>query len=81
MISDGSAGNGLSDSGAYAYYFGTIPNLNKRYACMRGNTFNVADITTSWLQGPHGPVVGPRQPPRPSPTLASSKSRSRTRRA
>jgi len=57
MISDGSAGNGLSDSGAYAYYFGTIPNLNKRYACMRGNTFNVADITTSWLQGPYGPVV------------------------
>lgn len=57
MISDGSAGNSMSESGAYAYYFGTIPNLNQRYACMRGNTFNVADITTSWLQGPYGPVV------------------------
>jgi len=57
MISDGSAGNSMSESGKYAYYFGAIPNLNARYASMRGNTFKVADISTSWLQSPYGPVV------------------------
>src|SRR5262249_16758253 len=57
MVSDGSAGNGMSESGKFAYYFGTVPNLNWRYACMRGNTFNMGDIHTSWLQGPSGPVV------------------------
>lgn len=57
MVSDGSAGNGQCEDGSFAYYFGNIPDLNARYACMRGNTFAIGDITTSWLQGPDGPLV------------------------
>lgn len=57
MISDGSAGNSMSESGKYAYYFGTVPNLNWRYACMRSNTFKIGDISTSWLQSPYGPTI------------------------
>jgi transglutaminase-like putative cysteine protease len=57
VVSDGSAGNGMSETGEYAYYFGNIPDLNARFATMRGNTFNVADVETSWLQGPYGPLV------------------------
>jgi hypothetical protein len=57
MISDGSAGNSLSESGKHAYYFGAVPNLNSRYACMRSNTFAIGDISTSWLQAPYGPTI------------------------
>ena len=57
MVSDGSAGNAWSESGKYAYCFGNLLDLNARYATMRGNTFNVADIKTSWLQAPWGPAV------------------------
>jgi hypothetical protein len=57
MVSDGSAGNSMSEAGKNAYYFGVVPNLNWRYACMRGNTFKMGDITTSWLQSPFGPTV------------------------
>jgi hypothetical protein len=57
MISDGSAGNGQCEDGSFAYYFGTIPDLNARYADMRGNTFKVGDVTAQWLQGPYGPLV------------------------
>jgi hypothetical protein len=52
MLCDGSSGNSLSESGQYAYYFGNLPDLNIRYAIMRGNTFDVKDVKTSWLQGP-----------------------------
>jgi hypothetical protein len=47
----------FSETGAYAYYFGNIPDLNARHECMRGNTFTIGDITTSWLQIPYGPVA------------------------
>jgi hypothetical protein len=57
MVSDGSIGNGACEDGSFAYYFGSVPDLNARYADMRGNTFTIGDISTSWLQGPYGPLV------------------------
>jgi hypothetical protein len=57
MISDGSIGNGQCEDGSYAYYFGSVPDLNARYADMRGNTFNIGDVQAQWLQGPYGPLV------------------------
>jgi len=57
MVSDGSIGNGACEDGSFAYYFGSVPDLNARYADMRGNTFAIGDISTSWLQGPYGPLV------------------------
>jgi hypothetical protein len=59
VLSDGAAGNGQSESGEFAYYFGHIPDLNFRYANMRGNTFEVGDIDPpAWLQGPYEQVWG-----------------------
>jgi hypothetical protein len=58
VLCDGSGGNYWSESGEYAYVFGNLPDLNKRFAIMRGNTFNVKDIKTSWLQGPYQQVWG-----------------------
>jgi transglutaminase-like putative cysteine protease len=58
VLCDGSAGNGLSESGEYAYYFGNLPDLYARFAIMRGNKFEVADVETSWLQGPDQYVEG-----------------------
>ncbi len=55
MVSDGSIGNGACEDGSFAYYYGTCPDLNARYADMRGNTFQIGDIDASWLQGPSGP--------------------------
>jgi hypothetical protein len=52
LICDGSLGNGQCEDGEFAYYFGNIPDLNRRFANMRGNTFNVGDVKTFWLQGP-----------------------------
>jgi hypothetical protein len=57
MVSDGAIGNGFCEDGSFAYYFGTVPDLNIRYACMRGNTFSLGPLSTSWLQGPDGPQV------------------------
>src|SRR6266536_951081 len=59
VVCDGSVGNGASESGEFAYYFGNVPDLNVRFAIMRGNTFEVGDVETSWLQGPYEHVVGP----------------------
>jgi len=58
LTCDGSIGNGVSESGQFAYYFGNIPDLNLRAATMRGNKFNVGDIETFWLQGPYEQVWG-----------------------
>src|SRR6266566_3897874 len=58
VLCDGSGGNNWSESGEYAYLFGNLPDLNKRFANMRGNTFNVKDVKTSWLQGPWQHVWG-----------------------
>jgi hypothetical protein len=57
VLSDGSIGDGVDGSGDFAYYFGSIPDLNIRFAMMRGNTFNVKDFNESWLQGPAGPWI------------------------
>ena len=57
MVSDGSIGNGQCEDGSFAYYFGSVPDLNARYADMRGNTFVIGDVNASWLQGPYGPLV------------------------
>ncbi len=58
VVCDGSVGNGASESGEFAYYFGIIPDLNLRFAPMRGNTFDVGDVETSWLQGPYEHAFG-----------------------
>jgi len=55
LLSDGSAGNSLSEDGAYAYCFGNLFDLNIRYATIRGNNFRIDDIESSWL--PWGPVL------------------------
>ncbi|HVT13347.1 MAG TPA: transglutaminase-like domain-containing protein [Fimbriimonadaceae bacterium] len=57
IVSDGSAGNYWSENGSYAYYFGFVPDLNARFAFMRGNTFKVNDASASWLQGPMWPPI------------------------
>jgi Transglutaminase-like superfamily len=59
VLSDGAAGNSQSESGEFAYYFGHLPDLNIRYANMRGNTFEVGDVDPpAWLQGPYERVWG-----------------------
>jgi transglutaminase-like putative cysteine protease len=58
VVCDGSAGNNASETGEFAYYFGNIPDLNLRFATMRGNTFNVGDVETLWLEGPYEQVWG-----------------------
>ncbi|MBI1756186.1 MAG: transglutaminase domain-containing protein [Fimbriimonas ginsengisoli] len=55
ILADGSAANGVSEDGAFAYYFGNSNNQNARYAVARVNTFNEKDIWTAWLQGPAYP--------------------------
>lgn len=57
IVSDGSAGNYWSEDGSYAFYFGFVPDLNARFALMRGNTFKVGSATASWLQGPMWPPI------------------------
>lgn len=52
VLSDGSAGNSMSEDGTYAYYFGNLLDLNARFAMMRGNSFPVGAFSASWLQGP-----------------------------
>lgn len=58
IISDGSAGNSMSENGDYAYYFGYIPDLNDRFSVMRGNTFNVGSMSADWLQLPTWDISG-----------------------
>jgi hypothetical protein len=48
MVSDGSSGRSACYDGSFAYFFGSVPDLNARYALIRGNTFTVGDISTSW---------------------------------
>jgi hypothetical protein len=67
LICDGSAGNGQCEDGEFAYYFGNIPDLNRRFANMRGNSFNIDDVKTSWLQGPFHKIWGSAA----SPTIKS----------
>ncbi len=57
ILCDGSAGNSWSETGEFAYCFGNQFDLNARMAFMRGNTFKVGDVYTSWLQGPMYPWV------------------------
>ena len=52
FVADGSAGNSQSEDGSFAYNFGTNWDLNKRAAVMRGNTFNIGDLSAAWMQGP-----------------------------
>lgn len=61
VLCDGSAGNSCSENGEYAYYFGNIPDMNARFANMRGNTFNIQDLSASWLQCPLYPTVNGAQ--------------------
>lgn len=58
FLCDGSAGNSWSEDGKYAFMFGNLPDLNRRLAVMRGNSFNVDDVMASWLQGPFHYVWG-----------------------
>jgi transglutaminase-like putative cysteine protease len=58
LVCDGAAGNNASESGEFAYYFGNIPDLNIRFATMRGNKFDLGDVETSWLQSPYEQVWG-----------------------
>jgi len=54
-LCDGSAANSWSEYGKFAYCFGNQFDLNARMAFMRGNTCQVGNYQTPWLQGPAGP--------------------------
>jgi hypothetical protein len=57
VLSDGAAGNSVSEDGSSAPYFGNMDDLNARFAMMRGNTFKIGSVQTAWLQGPMWPPV------------------------